>query len=176
MFEFLYSSSIRKFIAMNLDELKKKAETQKKSNKKLVAKLKKKKRALVDELINEAHSSVFNCTDCLKCANCCKTTGPLFTNKDIDRISKHLNLKPIIFISEYLRIDEDDDYVLQRTPCKFLQNNNYCSIYDVRPKACAEYPHTDRKKQHQILNLNLKNTEVCPGVFEIFEKIKNKNI
>ena len=33
---------------MNLDELKKNAETQKKSNKKLVAKLKKKKRAIVD--------------------------------------------------------------------------------------------------------------------------------
>ena len=98
----------------------------------------------------------------------------MFTNKDIDRISKHLNLKPIIFISEYLRIDEDGDYVLKSTPCKFLQNNNYCSIYDVRPKACAEYPHTDRKKQHQILNLNLKNTEVCPGVFEIFEKVKSK--
>jgi len=176
VFEFLHSSSVLNFTSMNLDELKKKAATQKKSNKKLVAKLKKKKGGLVDDLFIEAHSNVFSCTDCLKCANCCKTTGPLFTDKDIDRIAKHLNIKPTKFITEYLRIDEDGDYVLQSTPCKFLKNDNYCSIYEVRPKACSEYPHTDRKKQHQILNLNLKNTEICPGVFEIFEEIKRKDI
>ena len=160
---------------MNLDELKKNAETQKKSNKKLVAKLKKKKRAIVDELINEAHSSVFNCTDCLKCANCCKTTGPLFTNKDIDRISKHLNLKPIIFISEYLRIDEDGDYVLKSTPCKFLQNNNYCSIYDVRPKACAEYPHLDQIISKKMLKLAFENINYCGVVYETLSEVDKRN-
>tara|TARA_B100000674_G_scaffold368412_1_gene310912 strand:+ start:1153 stop:1638 length:486 start_codon:yes stop_codon:yes gene_type:complete len=161
---------------MNLEELKKRALSQKRSNKKLLEKLKKKKGTLIDDLFQEAHDDIFSCADCLKCANCCKTTGPLFTNKDIDRISKHLNQKPIKFISQYLKIDEDGDYVLQSTPCKFLAEDNYCSIYDVRPKACAEYPHTNRKKQHQILNLNLKNTEVCPGVFKIFERIKSQKI
>lgn len=161
---------------MDLDELKKRASNQKKSNKKLLEKLKKKKSVFVDDIFQNAHEDVFNCTDCLKCANCCKTTGPLFTNKDIDRISKHLHQKPVNFISQYLKIDEDGDYILQTTPCKFLGEDNYCTIYDVRPRACAEYPHTNRKKQHQILNLNLKNTEVCPAVFEIFEKIKSQNI
>lgn len=161
---------------MNLEDLKIKAAAQKKSNKKLISKLKKKKGAVIDEAFNDAHDKVFNCTDCLKCANCCKTTGPLFTNKDIDRISKHLNLKPVKFIDQYLRIDEDGDYVLQKVPCSFLGNDNYCSIYEVRPKACAEYPHTDRNKQAQLLNLNLKNTEVCPAVFEIFENIKSQSI
>ena len=161
---------------MNAEELKKKALNQKKSNKKLLGKLKKKKGTLIDELFQEAHDYIFSCTDCLKCANCCKTTGPLFTDKDIDRISKHLNLKPIKFISQYLKIDEDGDYVLQSIPCEFLGHDNYCSIYDVRPKACLEYPHTNRKKQHQILKVNLKNTEICPAVFKIFEEIKSQNI
>ena len=161
---------------MNLEELEKRAASQKKSNKKLLEKLKKKKSVFVDDIFQEAHDDIFSCTDCLKCANCCKTTGPLFTNKDIDRISKHLHLKPVKFIAQYLKIDEDGDYILQSIPCKFLGGDNYCSIYDVRPKACAEYPHTNRKKQHQILNLNLKNTEVCPAVFKIFEKIKSQNI
>ena len=161
---------------MDLDELKKRASNQKRSNKKLLEKLKKKKSVFVDDIFQNAHEDVFSCTDCLKCANCCKTTGPLFTNKDIDRISKHLHLKPVNFISQYLKIDEDGDYILQTTPCKFLGEDNYCSIYDVRPRACAEYPHTNRKKQNQILRLNLKNTEVCPAVFEIFEKIKSQNI
>lgn len=157
---------------MDLSELKQKAIEHKKSNKKLIQKLKKQKGKVVDELFHEAHDKAFQKIDCLNCANCCKTTGPLFTNKDIDRISKHLNLKPSLFIDSYLKLDEDNDYVLQAVPCSFLGEDNYCSIYDVRPKACAEYPHTNRVKQQQILNLNLKNTEVCPAVQDIFDEVR----
>lgn len=158
---------------MDLQKLKTKALQSKKQNKKLLQKIKKKKGRELDELFNDAHEKAFECIDCLKCANCCTTTGPLYTDKDIDRISKHLRLKPTDFIAQYLRIDEEGDYVLQKVPCSFLGADNYCTIYDVRPKACADYPHTDRNKQHQLLNLNLKNTEVCPAVFEVFENIKN---
>ena len=84
---------------MNGYDLKNEASNQKKSNKKLLSKLKKEKGFLVDNLFQEAHNDVFSCTDCLKCANCCKTTGPLFTNKDIDRISKHLNIRPVKLLS-----------------------------------------------------------------------------
>ena len=129
----------------------------------------------IDALFQDAHEDVFSCVDCLACANCCKTTGPLFTQKDIERIAKHLRLKPKDFIDQYLRVDEDKDHVLQSVPCVFLGADNYCSIYDVRPKACREYPHTDRVKQKQLLNLNLKNTEVCPGVQEIFEVLRKDN-
>ncbi len=31
------------------------------------------------------------------------------------------------------------------SPCPFLGDDNYCSVYEARPKACREYPHTDRK-------------------------------
>ncbi|MCP3932375.1 MAG: YkgJ family cysteine cluster protein, partial [Bacteroidetes bacterium] len=48
---------------------------------------------------------------------------------------------------------------------------NYCSIYEVRPKACKEYPHTNRKNFHQILNLTLKNYSICPAVFEIVNRL-----
>jgi Fe-S-cluster containining protein len=160
---------------MELEKLKSKALQNRKQNKKILQKVKKQKGKAIDDLFNNAHEKVFSCTDCLKCANCCTTTGPLYTDKDIDRVSKHLRLKPTDFITQYLRIDEEGDYVLQTVPCTFLGPDNYCSIYEVRPKACAEYPHTDRNKQSQLLNLNLKNTEVCPAVFEIFEEIK-KNI
>ena len=49
-----------------------------------------------------------------------------------------------------------------------------CSIYDVRPKACREFPHTDRIKQKQLLSLTQKNTEVCPAVFNIIENLKKE--
>ena len=143
-----------------------------KENQQFFKRLKKVKPKVLDKLIHPIHEEVFACTDCLECANCCKTTGPLFTDKDISRISKHLKIKPSIFTEKYLRIDEDRDYVLKSVPCTFLGENKYCSIYDVRPKACREYPHTDRIKQHQLLKLTEKNMEVCPAVFSIIEKLK----
>ncbi|MFM7022669.1 MAG: YkgJ family cysteine cluster protein [Flavobacteriales bacterium] len=142
--------------------------------KKLFQQLKKKNHREVDRLFHDAHEEVFACTDCLKCANCCKTTGPLFTDKDIERISKHLRLTQQQFIEKYLRVDEDKDYVLQKVPCTFLDAQNYCSIYDVRPKACREYPHTDRVSQQQLFSLTAKNISVCPAVEKIMEKIKKE--
>jgi len=144
-----------------------------KENQQFFKHLKKKiKPKVLDKLIHPLHEEVFACTDCLECANCCTTTGPLFTDKDISRIAKYLKIKPSKFTEKHLRIDEDRDYVLQTLPCVFLGEDNYCSIYDVRPKACREFPHTDRIKQHQLLKLTQKNIEVCPAVFSIIEKLK----
>lgn len=141
-------------------------------NKKYFAKLKKKPPKNLDYQMQELHEETFAHMDCLQCANCCKTTGPLFTNADIARISKHFKMKEQQFIDTYLRIDEDNDYVLKEVPCAFLGADNYCMIYEVRPKACREYPHTDRKKFHQIGALTIKNTSICPAAFEIVEKMK----
>ena len=141
-------------------------------SKKFFAKLKKKPPKNLDVVMQQLHEEEFQKTDCLQCANCCKTTGPLFTDKDIERIAKHFKMKPQQFIDIYLQIDEDKDYVLQSVPCTFLGADNYCSIYDVRPKACREFPHTDRKKFQQISNLTLKNVAICPAAFNIVEKMK----
>ncbi|WP_242094890.1 YkgJ family cysteine cluster protein [Aestuariivivens sediminicola] len=141
-------------------------------NKKFFRRLKMKPPRNLDYMMQELHDAEFNKTSCLECANCCKTTGPLFTDKDIERIAKFLKLKPFQFIEHYLKVDEDKDYVLQSVPCSFLGADNYCSIYDVRPKACREFPHTDRKKFHQISNLTLKNVAICPAAFNIVEAMK----
>ncbi|WP_281542505.1 YkgJ family cysteine cluster protein [Maribacter aestuarii] len=157
-----------------LRELPQKAAEKYQENKKFFAKLKKKPPKDLDYTMQNLHETEFQRTDCLDCGNCCKTTGPLFTNHDIDRISKHLRLKPQKFIDTYLRVDEDSDYVLQQVPCSFLGADNYCSIYDVRPKACKEFPHTDRKKFQQISHLTLKNVAICPAAFNIVEEMKRK--
>jgi len=154
-------------------DLLQKAKLNRKSNKKFFSKLKSEKDGKIDQLFHEAHEDVFERVSCLTCANCCKTTGPLYTQKDIERIASYLKLKPGSFIEKYLKIDEEGDYILQNTPCVFLKDDNYCSIYEVRPKACAEYPHTDRRNQKQIFNLTLKNCEMCPAVFEIIEQVKS---
>lgn len=158
---------------MDLEKYRALARQKAKENKKFFQKLKGVKPKILDQNIHQLHEEVFACADCLECANCCGTTGPLFTDKDIGRIARHLRIKPSKFTEKYLRIDEDKDYVLRQVPCAFLGEDNRCSIYNVRPKACREFPHTDRIKQHQILNLTQKNVAVCPAVYEIIEKLKS---
>lgn len=150
-------------------KLKEQAKNRKKQHQTLLKQLKKKRKQEVDAYFHEFHAEVFEKIDCLSCANCCKTTGPLFTSKDISRISDKLKMKEMDFISTYLRKDEEGDMVLQKTPCTFLGDDNYCSIYEFRPKACREYPHTDRVDQPQIFHLTLKNAEICPAVFDLLE-------
>ena len=154
--------------------LPKLAKDKQNENKKFFAKLKKKTPKNLDYLMQELHEEEFKRTDCLTCANCCKTTGPLFTNADIERIAKHFKQKPQQFIDQHLKVDEENDYVLQQVPCTFLGADNYCSIYDVRPKACREFPHTDRKKFQQISNLTLKNVAICPAAYNIVEEMKRR--
>ena len=155
-------------------KLPEKAKQKRNENKRFLEKLRKKPPKDLDTMMQNLHDEEFSRTDCLECANCCKTTGPLFTDNDIVRIAKHLRDKPQQFINKYLKIDEEGDYVLQQVPCAFLGADNYCSIYEVRPKACREYPHTDRKKFYQINNLTLKNVTICPAAYNIVEAMKKK--
>tara|TARA_R110000868_G_scaffold21640_11_gene89853 strand:- start:20460 stop:20954 length:495 start_codon:yes stop_codon:yes gene_type:complete len=157
-----------------IERLPKLAKEKQSENKKFFTKLKKKPPKNLDYVMQELHDAEFEQTDCLKCANCCKTTGPLFTNADVERMAKYFKQKPQQFIEQYLRVDEENDYVLQQVPCTFLGADNYCSIYDVRPKACREFPHTDRKKFQQISNLTLKNVAICPAAFNIVEEMKKR--
>lgn len=159
---------------MNIEFFKQKAKIKAKENLRFLEFLKKKKPANLDlELLN-IHNEIFSKTDCLSCANCCITTGPLLLEKDIEIISKHLKIKPRDFLAKYLYKDEDSDWVFKTMPCPFLAADNYCMIYDYRPKACREYPHTDRRKFYQINHLTIKNLEICPATFEIIEKLKER--
>ena len=157
-----------------LEQLPQRVKDTASQTKKFFQKLKKRLPKKLDEVSLEIHEEVFAETNCMDCANCCKTTGPLFERKDIDRIAKYLRMKPAQFETNYLRIDEDNDWVLQSVPCPFLAEDNACSIYDVRPKACREFPHTNRQKIQQIAALTQKNIAICPAAFTIVEKMKER--
>lgn len=134
----------------------------------------KKRLEKMDLEIQQIHQEFVDKTDCLSCANCCRTLGPAIYDKDIERMAKALRIKPSEVVSLYLKTDEDGDYVFRSMPCPFLMDDNYCSIYENRPKACREYPHTDRKKFVRIYKLTVRNTSVCPIAFEVLKKIIGK--
>lgn len=143
-------------------------------NREVIRKLKRKKPKNLDQTFHELHDKAFQKVDCLQCANCCKTTSPLFSEADIDRLAKSLKMKRQQFIRQYLRVDEDGDHVFQSAPCPFLLSDNKCLVYHDRPKACREYPHTNRKRMHQILDLTLKNSLICPAVAQIFDQLDQR--
>jgi len=152
--------------------IKRKAKENENFNRELIKSLKRKPPGNLDELFQQSHFKVFERINCLDCANCCRSLGPRITDRDIERLSKFLKMKPSPFTQAYLIMDEDGDYVFRSMPCPFLEPDNKCRVYDQRPKACREYPHTDRKKIHQILDLTLKNSYVCPAVIEILDELK----
>ena len=126
----------------------------------------------LDQEFRAAHDAVFAVTDCLQCANCCKTSSPIIEQKDIDRISEALGISRSEVVKQYLVMDEDGDFVFPVQPCPMLLNDNRCKIYDHRPEACRDYPHTRRKGMKDLLKLTKKNLEICPAVAEILTQIK----
>ncbi|HML56957.1 MAG TPA: YkgJ family cysteine cluster protein [Ferruginibacter sp.] len=122
----------------------------------------------------ELHEEAFQQINCLDCAGCCKQYSPRFKTPDIKRIARFLQMKEGVFIETFLRLDEEGDYVTQQAPCPFLQKNNTCRIYDVRPSDCSRFPYTDEdvllKRQH----ITLKNATFCPAVVFVLEGLLQK--
>lgn len=117
------------------------------------------------------HEEAFEKVDCLSCANCCKNYSPRFKTPDIKRISKVLGLKESVFIDQYVKIDDEGDYVLQTKPCPFLGDNNHCSIYEDRPSDCKRFPYTDEDVFFKRQALTLKNTSFCPATYYVMERL-----
>lgn len=165
----------REGLSVDIAEHLEKVRLTRHSRKAAFKQLKRLKGRALEEAIHEEHERVFERVRCQDCAHCCETTSPIFTDRDVPRVAKHLGMRPSEFTDRYLRLDDDQDYVLKSSPCAFLdQSDKSCLIYEVRPKACREYPHTDAPKQLGLLDLTAKNVEVCPAVFELMERVSER--
>lgn len=154
---------------IDLEHLPEKAAKQKKVHQHFLAKANKNQ---VLKALPELHTEAFSKIDCLSCANCCKHYSPRFKAPDIKRVAKRLRMKETDFIQTYLRMDEEGDYVVKSSPCPFLGEDNYCSIYEDRPRDCARYPYTSEDVLIKQPSLSLKNAAICPAVFYVLEKLE----
>jgi len=135
----------------------------------------KSKHSLINELAAKYENNYNKSHNCTTCANCCKKLGPRITNTDINKAAKYLNIKSNEFISKFLIIDEDNDYIFNSLPCPFLKNN-LCEIYEFRPKACREYPHISQQVFMKKINIMSKNIDTCPTVYYVIKSIcENEN-
>ena len=148
--------------------------TVKGDEKKFYQRIKSLPKGVIQAAFEEAHEEIFEEIDCLKCGRCCKSISPIFTQRDIERLAKSFKQKPGQFIDDHLERDEDGDFVVRESPCTFLGADNYCSVYDHRPNACQEYPHTNAKKMHVVMDLTKQNIQYCPAVAGILTKINER--
>jgi Fe-S-cluster containining protein len=80
--------------------------------------------------------------DCTTCANCCRVATIRLIDRDVEKLARRFGISQDRFLAEYTREDEEEGRVLKRNEngCVFL-DGNLCSIYDVRPHTCAQFPH-----------------------------------
>lgn len=156
-----------------IPDLKKKAAEKQKEN---AAFLQKHGKKIPTKEMYAAHDAAFSKINCLECANCCKSLGPRFKTPDITRIAKKMRLRESDFIEQYLKVDEDGDYVAKTLPCPFLGADNYCFIYEDRPGDCRKYPYTDSDVLFKRPKTTLLNTAYCPAVFTVLEIMKKNKL
>jgi Fe-S-cluster containining protein len=130
-----------------------------------------------DELAAALHERAFQIVDCTRCANCCKTMGITFDKEDIERIARHLNTPMADFIEAHLEVDQENgQYKTRPKPCPFLGDDNRCTIYDVRPTVCRQYPHTN-KEGFTFRTMGVANNALkCPAVFWLVEEMKKQSV
>ncbi len=83
--------------------------------------------------------------DCTVCANCCKVATARLTERDVERLARHLGVKPAVFVRDYGEESAEEGLILRRTPggCVFLEGT-VCMVYDQRPASCQDFPHLVR--------------------------------
>ena len=159
---------------VNLRSFKQRVRHQKKRFRSFLTRLENNPPANLDRLAEKVDTEVWKETDCLSCANCCKTMSPTFNTKDIRRISAHFNMSPKQFKEKWLFFDKKDkDWMNRKQPCQFLDlTTNMCSIYAIRPDDCAGFPHLTKKKMTDYMHVHKQNIAYCPATFKMVEKMK----
>lgn len=126
----------------------------------------------LNAMVLEADKKVWTQVDCLGCANCCKTMSPTYTRMDVRRIAKHLDMTQSAFRKKWLYKDRTGDWMNKKQPCQFLDlQTNMCSIYAVRPRDCAGFPHHTKRKMVGYMHMYKQNIEYCPATYKLVETI-----
>jgi Fe-S-cluster containining protein len=161
---------------INLRSFKLKAKQKKNSMRRYLSKLEREAPKGLDKKIAVVEKEVWAETDCLSCANCCKTMTPTFTNQDMKRISAHLKMTVEAFQTKWLKRERGGsrDWINKTEPCQFLNlKDNKCSIYEVRPADCSGFPHLS-KKFKDFVHIHKQNVEYCPATYRLVEKMMER--
>jgi Fe-S-cluster containining protein len=131
-----------------------------------------------DRILRRTAESVEEQIDCTVCANCCRVATAKVTDRDIERLSKYLHVKPSRVLSDYVVESEDEGQILKRdkkTGCVFLSGNE-CTVYDARPESCQRFPHVVRGNGSIASRMweFVDRACYCPIVYNSLEAFKDE--
>lgn len=161
---------------INLRSFRRKVKLNAKPMKRFLSKVEKAPPRGLDRITASVEPEVWAITDCLSCANCCKTMTPTYTPADIKRIASHFKQTPQQFKDQWLRYEKrDKDWQNRVEPCQFLNlKDNKCSIYEIRPLDCSGFPHLPKKRMIDYMHVHKQNISFCPATYKMVEKLQEK--
>lgn len=130
--------------------------------------------AELDAVVRETTDAVWKQIDCTTCANCCRTMQIEVDNKDITRLAGRLKLTIPQFTKRYIAVAEDKTKHFTSTPCPFLGEDNLCTVYDDRPKACRDFPFLHGENFRSRTLGVIAHASDCPIVFNVWQALKTR--
>lgn len=129
----------------------------------------------VERQFRRAAQEVHDAIDCRQCAACCREPELELTQRDIERLARHLGISRQQFLREYAVESEEGGPALRKTEdgCVFLSGND-CTVYDARPGDCERFPHLLRGSgsvQSRMWSM-VDRATYCPIVYNWIEKVK----
>lgn len=105
--------------------------------------------------------------ECTRCGNCCRNHGDYayvyLAPTDVSAIALHLGMPEREFLATYCQ--SEDGWVslrMDQPACPFLQADNTCGIYPVRPKQCATWPFWKENLARAVWEGPV--AQDCPGI------------
>lgn len=106
---------------------------------------------------------------CTQCGNCCKNHGEYayvyLTEHELEAIPAHLGLSRAEFLKRYCAPKDEEGWIslrMDQPACPFLDPENRCQIYPVRPKQCATWPFWEENLERERWEGAV--SERCPGI------------
>ncbi len=113
--------------------------------------------------------------DCTACANCCRVATTRISERDVEKLSRFLRIKPAEFVRDYATQSEEEGLILLRNEqgCVFLEGN-FCTVYEARPHNCVNFPHLVRGEGSLVSRMwDMPDRACyCPIVFNALEAFK----
>jgi Fe-S-cluster containining protein len=100
---------------------------------------------------------------CEQCGRCCYQSNIIVLDSDLERMADKLKLPLRIFITTYLYRYKGRWYIKKTNPCVFLKEDCRCSIHDVRPEVCRDFPYMVSKFMSRVY-LALQGDDPAPDL------------
>jgi hypothetical protein len=114
--------------------------------------------------------------DCTACGNCCRRTRLEIGDSEIDAIARFLRMPPGEVRRRYTEPNPGGPGRLASQPAGecVLLDGNLCLFYEVRPRACRDFPYlttTATAPGHRMPSI-FARASYCPIVFNTLELLK----